>query len=69
MSSVILTTMFIAAQLKIDIITKGTSIPNFLKAHPETDKLPKADLDYIKVQGKKLLLAMAERGKDVLKKK
>ena len=50
--------MFIAAALKQEMITKGISIPNFLATHPELQKLPKEDINYIKGQGKKLLLAM-----------
>ena len=56
-------TMFKAAQLKIDIMTKGVSIPNFIKNNPDVAKLPKKQLDYIKGQGKKLLLAMQRRDK------
>ena len=53
--------MFEAAALKIAIMTKGISIPNYLKANPALEKLDKADLNYIIGQGKKLLIAMNRR--------
>ena len=53
--------MFEASLLKIAIMTKGTSIPNYLNDNPDLQELPKADLNYIIGQGKKLLLAMKQR--------
>ena len=55
--------MFIAGHLKREIMLRGTSIPNFLKDNPEVLKLPKESLDYIKSQGKKMLMAMDRRNK------
>ena len=57
-------TMFAAARLKIAIM-KGMSIPDFFKANPGLHKLlPKPDLDYIKSQGKKMLLAIQRRANE-----
>ena len=62
-----ITVMFVAAALKCDIIRRGISIPNFLKEYPEVNKMPKEHLDYVKGQGKKLLLAM--KGRDNAKQR
>lgn len=64
MTGIPITVMFIAAALKREIIMKGISIPNFFKNDLTLDKLPKKHQDYIKGQGKKLLLAMKGRDKD-----
>jgi len=54
-------TMFEAAKLKIAMMTKGVSIPNYVKANPKLRDLPTEDLNYIIGQGKKLLMAMKRR--------
>jgi len=60
MNNMPLAIMVIAAELKRDIITKGTSIPDFIKQYPEIIDFPKEHYDYIVGQGKKILLAMEQ---------
>ena len=60
--------LFIAARLKIAIMTEGISIPDFIKVNPELTRLPKEYLDYIKGQGKKMLMAMKRKSKNAKRK-